>query len=286
MSGHPAVLDVAVIGVPNDDIGEDVKAVVQLADPAAASPDQANELIEYCWDRIAHFKCPRTIDFAPELPRSATGKLYKRLLRDEYWAGHPDLHRLARLARVFGESWTRLLPWPATLRGSGVTGPTSARMAWSFESPRSTNSAATAPSVLETPFDQSTFCQWCSLQWSKTVRQSGGPRGEQGGGTSRSVQITSERREEESWQDQMPRRRGRSRWPRRRRPLARSPPKALLWHPLRKMMTWTSSPPPTIPLWLMMSLWLRIPLGLTMALCLGMSVWLACCGMACGGRGS
>ena len=48
----------------------------------------ANELIEYCRDRIAHFKCPRTIDFVPDLPRSATGKLFKRLLRDEYWADH------------------------------------------------------------------------------------------------------------------------------------------------------------------------------------------------------
>src|SRR5262245_17760315 len=88
LSAHPAVLDVAVIGVPNDDLGEEVKAVVQLADPDAASPKMANELIEYCRDRIAHFKCPRTIDCEAELPRSATGKLYKRLLRDKYWAGH------------------------------------------------------------------------------------------------------------------------------------------------------------------------------------------------------
>jgi len=88
LCAHPAVLDVAVIGIPNEDLGEEVKAVVQLADPAAASPELAQELIDYCRDRIAHFKCPRTIDFATELPRSATGKLYKRLLRDKYWAGH------------------------------------------------------------------------------------------------------------------------------------------------------------------------------------------------------
>ena len=73
---------------PNDDLGEEVKAVAQLADPAAASPDLAHELIEYYRDRIAHFKCPCTVDFVPELPRSATGKLYKRLIQDEYWAGH------------------------------------------------------------------------------------------------------------------------------------------------------------------------------------------------------
>ena len=94
LSGHPAVLDVAVIGVPNDDLGEEVKAVVQLADPHSASPELARELIDYCRDRLTHFKCPKTIDFVAELPRSATGKLYKRLLRDEYWKGHQDGDRL------------------------------------------------------------------------------------------------------------------------------------------------------------------------------------------------
>ena len=88
LSGHPAVVDVAVIGVPNEDLGEEVKAVVQLADPAAAGPELAQDLIDYCRDRLAHFKCPRTVDFVPELPRSETGKLYKRLLRDAYWTGH------------------------------------------------------------------------------------------------------------------------------------------------------------------------------------------------------
>jgi len=88
LSSHPAVLDVAVIGVPNEDMGEEVKAVVQLVDPAAAGPGLAQELISYCRARQAHFKCPRTVDFVPDLPRSPTGKLYKRLLRDAYWAGH------------------------------------------------------------------------------------------------------------------------------------------------------------------------------------------------------
>ncbi len=88
LSAHPAVLDVAVIGVPNDDMGEEVKAVVQLVNPGDAGPDLAQELISFCRDRQAHFKCPKTVDFVAELPRSPTGKLYKRVLRDEYWAGH------------------------------------------------------------------------------------------------------------------------------------------------------------------------------------------------------
>lgn len=85
---HPRVMDVAVFGVPNEDFGEEVKAVVQPKDWNDVGPELAEELMEFCREHISHIKCPRSVDFEKELPRHPTGKLYKRLLRDKYWEGH------------------------------------------------------------------------------------------------------------------------------------------------------------------------------------------------------
>ncbi len=88
---HPKVGDVAVFGIPNDDWGEEVKAVVEPAEGVDPSPELAEDILAFCEDKLAKFKRPRTIDFIAELPRDPNGKLYKRKLRDPYWVGRTKI---------------------------------------------------------------------------------------------------------------------------------------------------------------------------------------------------
>ncbi|MCY1262329.1 3-[(3aS,4S,7aS)-7a-methyl-1,5-dioxo-octahydro-1H-inden-4-yl]propanoyl:CoA ligase [compost metagenome] len=83
---HPKVFDVAVIGTPHSDLGEEVRAVVQLEPGVVSSPALAEELTAFCREQLSPIKCPRVIDFVDSLPREPNGKLLKRLLRDEYRA--------------------------------------------------------------------------------------------------------------------------------------------------------------------------------------------------------
>ena len=84
---HPAVQDAAVFGIPNEEFGEEVKAAIQLQTDIQPSAALADALLAHCRVHLAGYKTPRSIDFVPDFPRHETGKLYKRLLRDEYWAG-------------------------------------------------------------------------------------------------------------------------------------------------------------------------------------------------------
>jgi long-chain acyl-CoA synthetase len=87
LSCHPKVADVAVFGIPHEDWGEEIKAVVQPEAGAEPGPELTEELLAFLAGRVARFKLPRTVDYTDELPRDPNGKLYKRLLRDPYWAG-------------------------------------------------------------------------------------------------------------------------------------------------------------------------------------------------------
>jgi acyl-CoA synthetase (AMP-forming)/AMP-acid ligase II len=84
---HPAVEDVAVFGVPEPEMGEEVMAVVQAAPGAEPGPAMAEELLAFCREHLAHYKCPKRIEFTDALPRGENGKLYKKGLRDAYSAG-------------------------------------------------------------------------------------------------------------------------------------------------------------------------------------------------------
>ena len=83
----PKIGDVAVFGIPHEDWGEEIKAVVQPAEGVEADDELRGEIFAFCEGQLAKFKRPKTIDFLAELPRDPNGKLYKRKLRDPYWEG-------------------------------------------------------------------------------------------------------------------------------------------------------------------------------------------------------
>jgi len=85
---HPKVMDAAVFGIPDEEWGEQIKAVIEPVDESEAGPELEAEIMAYCRERLAKFKVPKSIEFVAELPRDPNGKLLKRRLRDPYWEGH------------------------------------------------------------------------------------------------------------------------------------------------------------------------------------------------------
>ncbi|MGH2519317.1 MAG: AMP-binding enzyme, partial [Chloroflexota bacterium] len=85
--GHPKVLDVAVFGIPNEEWGEEIKAVIEPVPGDEAGPSLAADILAYCDGKMARYKLPKSIDFVAAMPRDPSGKLYKRKLREPYWQG-------------------------------------------------------------------------------------------------------------------------------------------------------------------------------------------------------
>jgi long-chain acyl-CoA synthetase len=88
---HPKIADVAVFGIPHEDWGEEIKAVVQVIDGVEPGEALSQEILEWCGGRLAKMKTPKSIDYLDELPRDPNGKLYKRKLRDPYWEGRAQI---------------------------------------------------------------------------------------------------------------------------------------------------------------------------------------------------
>ena len=84
---HPKAMDVCVIGVPNEEMGEEVKGIVQLVEGARPSAELEAEMIGFCREALSNVKCPKSIDFVAEMPRTPTGKLRKHEIRAPYWEG-------------------------------------------------------------------------------------------------------------------------------------------------------------------------------------------------------
>jgi long-chain acyl-CoA synthetase len=84
---HPKVGDVAVFGIPHEEWGEEVKAVIEPVEGVAPGAALTAEILDFLKDRLAKYKTPKSIDYVTEMPRDPNGKLYKRKLRDPYWEG-------------------------------------------------------------------------------------------------------------------------------------------------------------------------------------------------------